>query len=394
MFKYRKVLKYLNRAVYILSAAMIMTGLALTVIPPTQAAASDTCPATAPWVKIQPIDSISYTYPIPAGKEVVEVCYKAGDNIYSYSVIPPATGSITITNNRFLNPPGNAYLEISHISVWLRDLPTATLPNTPTHTPTNTNTPGATATYTPTNTATFTPTTTFTNTPTNTATYTPTNTATFTPTATYTNTPTETATATFTNTPTDTATPTETNTPTITPNTLYVILQDPYCVSIPGDLMQWAVVNNNAEPFTVLSWSIDGVMQTEPAGFIAPVGVSLLTQTLLGTHTIVLYWEQGGSTSLEWTIESCQLPDTATPTPTNTSVPPTSTPVPNTSTPVPNTAPPVPTLPIPETGGAGGPIIPVTGADLTQPVNSWFFGGFGMLGFGLVLSGLRKMYNL
>ena len=51
-------------------------------------------------------------------------------------------------------------------------------------------------------------------------------------------------------------------------------------------------------------------------------------------------------------------------------------------------------VPIPETGGAGGPIIPVTGADLTQSVNGWFFGGFGMFGFGLVLSGLRKMFNL
>ena len=149
--------------------------------------------------------------------------------------------------------------------------------------------------------------------------------------------------------------------------------------------MQWAVVNNNANQFTVNSWSIDGVMQA--AGFIAPVGMSLLTQTSLGTHTIVLYWEQDGSTSLEWTIESCQLPDTATPTPTNTKVPPTSTPVKDTATPV-------PALPIPETGGAGGPIIPVTGADLTQSVNGWFFGGFGMFGFGLVLSGLRKMFNL
>jgi hypothetical protein len=49
---------------------------------------------------------------------------------------------------------------------------------------------------------------------------------------------------------------------------------------------------------------------------------------------------------------------------------------------------------IPATGGAGGPIIPVTGADLTQPLNGWFFGGFGMFGFGMILTGLRKMLNL
>ena len=175
-------------------------------------------------------------------------------------------------------------------------------------------------------------------------------------------------------------------------------------MAIPGELMQWAVINNNEEPFSVLSWSIDGVMQA--GGFVAPVGISLLTQTGLGTHTIVLYWEEEGFTSLEFTLESCQLPDTATPTPTNTSVPPTETPVPDTATlaptlPIPETGgaggpivTPVPTLPIPATGGAGGPIIPVTGADLSQSVNGWFFGGFGMFGFGLVLSGLRKMYNL
>jgi hypothetical protein len=46
---------------------------------------------------------------------------------------------------------------------------------------------------------------------------------------------------------------------------------------------------------------------------------------------------------------------------------------------------------IPETGGL---LIPVTGADLTQPISGWFFGGFGMFGFGMILSGLRKMFNL
>ena len=374
MVNYRKVLKYLNRAVYLVSAVMMMVGLIFTVLPASEVAAivGQTCPDGGDWIKVDlGGGSTSYTYTIPAGKQVVEVCYKAGDNTHSYSVNPPATGSISISNDQFMNDPGNAYLNLSHASFKLQDPATATPSNTPpnTATPTETNTP--------TNTATATETHTPTNTATATETHTPTNTAT----ATETHTPT----ATFTNTPTDTATPTETNTPTNTPDTLYVILQDPYCVSIPGELMQWAVLNNNAGPFIVDSWSIDGVMQT--GGFIAPVGIGLLTQTSLGTHTIVLYWEQDGISSLEWTIESCQLPDTATPTPTNTRVPPTSTPVPDTATPV-------PTLPIPETGGSGGPIIPVTGADLTQPLNGWFFGGFGMFGFGMILTGLRKMFDL
>ena len=378
MFKYRKVLKYLNRAVYLMSAAMLMVGLALTVIPTTQVAASTV--------------GTMWTTTNGCGADSQDVNhYAVGDHVYvNYAGFVAGTYTLIISQTDGAPPkpvPLNTSVSLGESGCFdaytiqpqdaghgfsvdmgsghndnyrVGEAPTATF------TPTNTLVP-------PTATNTFTPTATATNT------------ATFTPTATFTATPTDTATPTFTATPTDTATPTETNTPTITPNTLYVVLQDPYCVSIPGDLMQWAVVNNNAELFTVLSWSIDGVMQ--PAGFVAPVGIGLLTQTSLGTHTIVLYWEQEGSTSLEWTIESCQLPDTATPTPTNTSVPPTSTPVPDTATPV-------PTLPIPETGGAGGPIIPVTGADLTQPVNSWFFGGFGMLGFGLVLSGLRKMYNL
>lgn len=348
MFNYRKVLKYLNRAAYLMSAVMIMAGLFLTVTAK---------PASAD----------------PA--ETVTLCHAAGqEGTLNYI-------TLTISWNAAYGQAGHFYEngtpQSGHENDYLGPCisPSETPTNTFTPLPTNTftNTPVPTNTKTPTPTATFTSTATATNTATPTDINTPTNTATFTPTAT------------FTNTPTDTATPTETNTPTNTPNTLYVSLQDPYCVSIPGTLMQWAVVNNNAGPFTVLSWSIDGVMQ--PAGFIAPVGLSLLTQTPLGTHTIVLYWEQEGFTGLEWTIESCALPDTATPTPTNTSEPPTETPVQDTATLV-------STLPIPETGGAGGPIIPVTGADLTQPINGWLYGGFGMLGFGMVLSGLRKMFNL
>ncbi len=343
MFNYRKALKYLNQVVYFMSAAMMMAGLALTVTPG----------------------------PASAATEMVTLCHADGQSGTT------KFSTLTISWNAAFGQAGHfnedGTPQAGHEDDYLGACATAT--GTATFTPTATVT----------NTATFTPSATATNTVTATASATPTNTATATATNTPTNTPTNTASPTSTNTPTDTATPTETNTPTVTPNTLFVVLQDPYCVSIPGTLMQWAVVNNNAEPFTVLSWSIDGVMQG--GGFVAPVGVSLLTQTSLGTHSIVLYWEQQGFTDLEFTIESCALPDTATPTPTNTSVPPTETPVPDTATPV-------PTLPIPETGGAGGPIIPVTGADLTQSVNSWFFGGFGMFGFGLVLSGLRKMFNL
>lgn len=382
MFKYRKVLKYLNRAVYVMSAVMMMAGLALTVT---------TKPVSAAEVVNQAQSGLSAHVDVSGNSLLTggdhHECNddeKEDDNGNCVTKTPKPTKTATATKIATATKTATTAKTATAFN-------TATAANTAIFTATASNTPESEATKTPANTATATAsntpadtaTATASNTPEPTATETPTNTAT----ATATNTPTNTATntATPTDTATNTATATITNTPTITPNTLYILLLDPYCVSIPGDLMQWSVINNNEVPFNVLSWSIDGVMQA--GGFVAPVGESPLTQTSLGTHTIVLYWEQQGFTQLTYGPLSCQLPDTATPIPTNTRVAPNNTPVPNTATTV-------PTLPIPETGGAGGPIIPVTGADLNGSVNSWFFGGFGMFGFGLVLSGLRKMFNL
>jgi len=191
-----------------------------------------------------------------------------------------------------------------------------------------------------------------------------------------------------------------------------VILIDPYCYSVPGTLMQWSVENDNSVPFTVDSWTIDGTPQS--AGFIAPVGESLLTTTALGTHTVDLYWGLVGHASLTYTIDSCSLPenmvnvchvpvyttDLMTEEEWNTlhaadeddflidgSHP--CTPPGGGGEVTSFVAP----LPIPVTG-AGGEIIPVTGADLTPFGNIWVFAGFGMFGFGLILSGLRKRLGL
>jgi len=346
MNKYRKALLYLNRAVYLVGVAMMIAGATLSIKPKPVNACHNVSVCDVP----------SYTTIIVLS-----------DNLAAWFAAHPE--DFEITRQHLCVPPTNTPTH------------TATFTNTPPPTPTHTLT--FTPTYTASPTETYTPSATATDTAT--ATYTPTETETATSTPTYTATATDTATATHTATETETATPTNTDTPTNTPNTKYVVLLDPFCFSVPGDQMQWTVNNFNEDPFTVLDWSIDGVLQG--SGFIAPVGESLLTKTSLGTHTIVLYWEQGGTTSLEWTINSCQLPETDTPSPTNTRVPPTSTPVQDTATPV-------PTLPIPETGGDGGPIIPVTGSDLTQPVNGWLFGGFGMIGFGMVLTGLRKLFDL
>ena len=163
-----------------------------------------------------------------------------------------------------------------------------------------------------------------------------------------------------------------------------VLFLDPYCYAIPGDLMQWTVINPNDANFTVDSWAIDGVPQA--SGFMLVPGESLLTTTALGTHTVDLYWGLTGHASLEYTIDSCELPDEPTPTPSIT--PPTTT-----STPIVITPTPVPPLPIPVTG-AGGEIIPVTGADLLPFGNIWMFAGFGLFGLGMVLTGIRKSLGL
>lgn len=336
MFKYKKVLLYVNRAVYLLSAAMLIAGFALTATPP----------------KV-----VKACHP-------VQVC-----DMPSYTIITVLSDDLPTW---FRNHPEDFEITQQHLCV----PPT----NTPTSTATSTDVPTAT----PTNTATATATNTPSATPTETATATATDTATATSTATETATATPTDTATPT--PTDTATSTATHTATITPNTKYVLMLDPFCHSIPGNLMQWVVENPNPDPFNVLSWNIDGIPQA--GGFVVPIGVSLLTTTPLGSHTIDLFWEQGGHTSLEWTIKSCDLPD-PTDTPTATNTPPRRV----VTTPASSTKTPVPTLPIPVTG-AGGEIIPVTGADLTTFGNIWIFAGFGMFGFGLILSGLRKRLGL
>lgn len=135
----------------------------------------------------------------------------------------------------------------------------------------------------------------------------------------------------------------------------------------------------------------------------------------------------------------CSVPATNTATPTNTAVPPTSTPtqtptstpeatVTPTNTPEVSTTPvvtetpivevtpdptntptdptggddptPVPTLSIPVTGDGQAVVestallIPVTGIGDTPGINNLNYAGFALLGLGLVMSGIRRKYNL
>ena len=62
------------------------------------AVAQETCPDGGDWVKVDGIDAQSYNYVAPEGKEVVEVCYKAGTTV-KYETIDPPQSSVTVTTD-------------------------------------------------------------------------------------------------------------------------------------------------------------------------------------------------------------------------------------------------------------------------------------------------------
>jgi len=128
---------------------------------------------------------------------------------------------------------------------------------------------------------------------------------------------------------------------------------DPFCNA--EGLMQWTVINPNSSNITISHFTVDGVNH---AGKSVPPGEHNLVATPLGTHTVVIYFNDADSASLTYTINVCPLP-------------------------------------IPVTGGEEGAIIPVTGADETANLGMGIsFAGMSMIGLALLLSALRKMYRL
>jgi hypothetical protein len=128
---------------------------------------------------------------------------------------------------------------------------------------------------------------------------------------------------------------------------------DPFCNA--EGLMQWTVVNPNSVNITISHFTVDGVNH---AGKSVSPGEHNLVATPLGTHTVVIYFNDADSASLTYTINVCPLP-------------------------------------IPVTGGEEGAIIPVTGGDLTSKLGMGIgLGGISLVGLALLLSALRKMYRL
>lgn len=123
---------------------------------------------------------------------------------------------------------------------------------------------------------------------------------------------------------------------------------DPYCTV--DNRMQWTLENPNASAFVVSSYKVDSGPQLP--GLSAAPGSTKLTTTALGTHTVTIYWGEGESKSLTYTLNVCPLS-------------------------------------IPVTGATGGLLIPVTGADQSS---TFIFSGIGLGGLGLVLTAIRKLF--
>ena len=239
----------------------------------------------------------------------------------------------------------------------VRGSSTATATNTPVATSTNTLVPIATNTIVPTATGTLEPTATTTTEPTATntmeptATEEPTSTEVSNPTATPTEIPESTQVTEPTSTPQLEVTPTN-PTRNIPTALLLDVGIDPFCTY--EGTMQWTVINANASNIIMNRFTVDGVNHN---GFVVTPGEHDLVVTDLGTHTVVVYFGEAGATdSLTYTIDVCPMQ-------------------------------------IPVTGG--DVLIPVTGADETGKLGMGFgLAGMSLVGMAMLVSALRKIYHL
>jgi hypothetical protein len=129
--------------------------------------------------------------------------------------------------------------------------------------------------------------------------------------------------------------------PVIVLSGLSVVL-DPFC-SVDGQ-MQWTVENPNSVTVYVTDWTVDGAHM---GPLFATPGSTRLTATVLGTHTVTLYYDDGKTASLTDSLSACPL-----------------------------------TIPV---TGTGGLLIPVTGADLSAKIY------LGLLCAGLSLTGIALL---
>jgi len=387
--KFSKFARFVNRVMYIGSAAMMVAALFLSLSPSAVQATANPgaiwttngdCgtsnqnvnhfnagnhvyinfsgfnPGTYSW-KIQQISGNPKPI-VASGSYLVGV---SGAGCFDAHTIQPSEGGHEYSVD--FGPKNDNYQVNSYTS------PTATKTAVPTAT--NTLIPTATNTFVPTATKTLMPTNTLVPTDTSEPTNTAVPTDTLEPTATDVVEPTNTQVPTATEvgdnepspTPTDvtnedpSSTPEGEITPTTPPhkNSLkpLVLAIDPFC-TVDG-LMQWTVENPNNVNITLYSFSVDG--GPAQGGFSVHPGEMNLTTTPIGTHTVTISYGEAQTGKLTYTINVCPLP-------------------------------------IPVTGGDTA-IIPVTGANLNSNLsNGFFMGGLSLAGLGLILSSLRKIFHL
>lgn len=412
-----KFLKFLNRALYLGSAALLITAIFLSVaVQPAQAGTSTF--SNDPKLLLSHIACVNNQVEVHFVVNNLDNNEVPGDLTFKVKINNGSQQTITVSSSSHNNGTYhyywysnvNGYYNVTTAWVVINGWKTVYLHNAGAYSDQNNQCVASTATPTKTSvppTATKTPTKTSvppTNTPTNTQ---------VPPTATMTNTPTDTEvppTETFTATPTDTevpptetltATPTDTEvppTPTFTevpptetpipptqgtPNeptstsekptntpeepTSTPETQEPTKRVPPPSVKEPPTLQ--VDPFC----TVDGQMQwtvVNPnssnfpvdhytvdgavrGGFSALPGEHDLTKTSVGTHTVVLFYGESQTVSLTYTIDVCQLPQ-------------------------------------PQVGN--NVLIPVTGADNTGSLtNAMFFGSSTLAGLGLLLSALRRL---
>jgi hypothetical protein len=114
MFRSQKLLLFLNRALYIASAAMLIAGLALSVSS-YQASATNTsvyCANGNGWVFVYPLTPPTVTYTAPEGYQITEYCIGNGEVLPTYADNDPPTTSLTLNVPIGAHPNASFQIEL------------------------------------------------------------------------------------------------------------------------------------------------------------------------------------------------------------------------------------------------------------------------------------------
>lgn len=114
MFRSQKLLLFLNRALYIASAAMLIAGLVLSVSS-YQASATNTsvyCANGNGWVFIYPLTPPTVTYTAPEGYQITEYCIGNGEVLPTYADNDPPTTSLTLNVPIGAHPNASFQIEL------------------------------------------------------------------------------------------------------------------------------------------------------------------------------------------------------------------------------------------------------------------------------------------